>query len=127
MNTSARFPDWSDKKILIAEDLDGNYAVLSALLKQTNVQLVRACNGLEVLALIDKYQDIDVILMDISMPLMDGIKALRQIRQQMPHKIVIAQTAHALSKVITDEEFDDYLQKPIRRIRLIELLSKHLS
>lgn len=127
MNTPVQFPDWSDKKILIAEDLDGNYAVLSALLKLTNVQLLRAFNGQEAIALMSQYKDVNVILMDISMPEMDGIEALRQIRQQMPHKIVIAQTAHAFSKVIADEEFDDYLQKPMRRNTLIELLSKYLS
>lgn len=127
MNTPVQFPDWSDKKILIAEDLDGNYAVLSALLKLTKVQLLRAINGQEAIALMSQYKDVNVILMDISMPEMDGIEALRQIRQQMPHKIVIAQTAHAFSKVIADEEFDDYLQKPIRRNTLIELLSKYLS
>lgn len=127
MNTPVQFPDWSDKKILIAEDLDGNYAVLSALLKLTKVQLLRAFNGQEAIALMSQYKDVNVILMDISMPEMDGIEALRQIRQQMPYKIVIAQTAHAFSKVIADEEFDDYLQKPIRRNTLIELLSKYLS
>lgn len=127
MNTPVQFPDWSDKKILIAEDLDGNYAVLSALLKLTKVQLLRAFNGQEAIALMSQYKDVNVILMDISMPEMDGIEALHQIRQQMPHKIVIAQTAHAFSKVIADEEFDDYLQKPIRRNTLIELLSKYLS
>lgn len=127
MNTPVQFPDWSDKKILIAEDLDGNFAVLSALLKLTKVQLLRAINGQEAIALMSQYKDVNVILMDISMPEMDGIEALRRIRQQMPHKIVIAQTAHAFSKVIADEEFDDYLQKPIRRNTLIELLSKYLS
>lgn len=127
MNTPVQFPDWSDKKILIAEDLDGNYAVLSALLKLTKVQLLRAINGQEAIALMSQYKDVNVILMDISMPEMDGIEALHQIRQQMPHKIVIAQTAHAFSKEIADEEFDDYLQKPIRRNTLIELLSKYLS
>lgn len=127
MNTPVQFPDWSDKKILIAEDLDGNYAVLSALLKLTKVQLLRAINGQEAIALMSQYKDVNVILMDISMPEMDGIEALRRIRQQMPHKIVIAQTAHAFSKVIADEEFDAYLQKPIRRNTLIELLSKYLS
>lgn len=127
MNTPVQFPDWSDKKILIAEDLDGNYAVLSALLKLTNVQLLRAFNGQEAIALMNQYKDVNVILMDISMPQMDGIEALRRIRQQMPHKIVIAQTAHSISDMIAAEQFDAYLQKPIRRNTLIELLSKYLS
>lgn len=60
------------------------------------------------------------------MPDTDGIEALRLIRQQIPDKIVIAQTAHEWSHEIAAEEFDDFLQKPIRRKMLIETLSKYL-
>ena len=68
------------------------------------------------------------ILMDISMPDSDGIEALRFIRQQLPGKIVIAQTAHDLSSLeIINEKFDGFLLKPIRRKELLETLSKYLS
>ena len=71
---------------------------------------------------------IDLILMDISMPDSDGIEALRFIRQQLPGKIVIAQTAHDLSSLeIINEKFDGFLLKPIRRKELLETLSKYLS
>ena len=70
----------------------------------------------------------ELILMDISMPDSDGIEALRFIRQQLPGKIVIAQTAHDLSSLeIINEKFDGFLLKPIRRKELLETLSKYLS
>lgn len=127
MITVVQLPNWSDKTILIAEDLDDNYAILAALLKRTNVHLLRAHNGAEAVDLVSRQPNIDIVLMDISMPDMNGIEALRLIRQQMPGKIVIAQTAHEISEIIAAEEFDDFLQKPIRRKGLIELLSKYLQ
>lgn len=127
MITVVQLPDWSDKTILIAEDLDDNYAILAALLKRTNVHLLRAHNGAEAVDLVSQKPDINIVLMDISMPDMNGIEALRLIRQQIPDKIVIAQTAHEISEIIASEGFNDFLQKPIRRKGLIELLSKYLS
>ncbi len=126
MVKSTESPDWHDKTILVAEDIDSNYAVVSALLKHTNVKIIRAHNGAEAIDLITQRHDIDLVLMDISMPDTDGIEALRRIRQQMPDQIVIAQTAHEWSHEIAAEEFDDFLQKPIRRKLLIETLSKYL-
>lgn len=120
-------PDWSGKTILIAEDLDNNYTVLAALLKKTQVQLLRAHNGAEAILMVAQQKHIDLILMDISMPGLDGIEALRKIRQQSPDKTVIAQTAHDFSLQLSGENFDGYIQKPIRRRKLLELLSKYLS
>lgn len=120
-------PDWSGKTILIAEDTDSNFTVLSALLKKTNARILRAHNGQEAITLCNKENRIDIILMDISMPGYDGIEALRKIRQQFPGKIVIAQTAHELSEVLSGEEFNDFLRKPIRRNQLLEVISKYLS
>jgi len=127
METINLLPDWSKETILIAEDIDSNYAVLSALLKQTQIQVLRAYNGLEALDILSKHLEIDIVLMDISMPEMNGIEALQQIRQQMPDKIVIVQTAHDISEEIEEAKFDDVLQKPIRRSDLIQLLSKYLA
>lgn len=124
---SYQYPDWSDKTILIAEDLDSNYAILSAILKRTSVRLFRAHNGVEAIDILKERPDIDVVLMDISMPDVNGIEVLHFIREQIPNKIVIAQTAHEISYELEAEKFNDFLQKPIRRKELIELLSKYLS
>ena len=126
METYPEYPDWSDKTFLIAEDIDSNYTILAALLKKTHVRILRARNGKEAIQIASGTASIDLILMDISMPDSDGIEALRFIRQQLPGKIVIAQTAHEWSHEIAAEEFDDFLQKPIRRKMLIETLSKYL-
>lgn len=123
----SKLPDWSDKTILIAEDVDNNYAVLAALLKKTQVNLIRAKNGKEALKMVWKDIGIDLILMDLSMPIVNGIEATRIIKKQFPEKIVIAHTAHELSEEITRENFNDILLKPIRRNQLIDTLSKYLS
>ena len=127
MAIPVQLPNWSTKTILIAEDLDDNYAVLSALLKRTNIQLIRAVNGTEVLQILNNHPEIRFVLMDISMPDMDGIEVLHLIRKEFPTTIVIAQTAHSYSDQIAAEEFDAYLQKPIHRLELVNLLGKYLN
>lgn len=127
METYPEYPDWSDKTFLIAEDIDSNYTILAALLKKTHVRILRARNGKEAIQIASGTASIDLILMDISMPDSDGIEALRFIRQQLPGKIVIAQTAHDFSSVIAGENFDAFLRKPIRRKQLLEVLSLYLS
>ena len=87
MVKSTELPDWHNKTILIAEDIDSNYAVVSALLKHTHVKIIRAHNGAEAIDMVTQQHDIDLVLMDISMPDTDGIEALRLIRQQIPDKI----------------------------------------
>ena len=121
------FPDWADKTILVAEDLDDNFAVLAALLKKTHVNLIRARDGAEAIELVLNTPDIDLILMDISLPAVDGIQATKAIREQFPEKIVIAQTAHDPSMQTQLMDFNEILLKPIRRKLLINILQKYLS
>ena len=121
------FPDWADKTILVAEDLDDNFAVLAALLKKTHVNLIRARDGAEAIELALNTPDIDLILMDISLPAVDGIQATKAIREQFPEKIVIAQTAHDPSMQTQLMDFNEILLKPIRRKLLINTLQKCLS
>ena len=130
MKKQSVLPNWSDKTLLIAEDNETNFIVLSALLKNTQITIYRAHNGAEAIKTIDNHPDIDVILMDISMPDMDGIEATHLIKEKFPDKIIIAQTAHNLNikrEQMADVGCNDYLLKPIRFKVLIETLDKYLS
>lgn len=129
MNNTVNDLDWSGRTILIAEDTDDNFAVLTALLKKTNVAILRARNGIEAIDMVGANPEIDAILMDISMPEMDGIEATRIIKRAFPEKIIIAQTAHSMlsqKEKIEQEGCNDYLLKPIRKNILLETLSKYL-
>lgn len=77
-----------------------------------------------------KTPDIDLILMDIRMPVMDGLEATKQIKSIRPELPVIAQTAYAFSEEkmqILSFGCDDYISKPIERKKLIELIDKYLK
>lgn len=130
MEKQPSLPDWSDKTLLIAEDTDDNFIILSALLKKTGITIFRARDGREAVDMIGNLPSIDLILMDISMPSMDGIEATRLIKKKFPGKVIIAQTAHNKEikrEQMIEEGCNDYLIKPIRQKLLIETLSKYLS
>ncbi|MGL5683496.1 MAG: response regulator [Marinifilaceae bacterium] len=131
MNTIGKcIKDWSDKTVLIAEDYDENFIVLKALLKKTNINILRANDGKEAINMVSLYPNIDVILMDITMPELDGMEAARIIRSLNPGKAIIAQTAHERELPTTTiqwELFDDVLCKPILRQELLNKLDKFLS
>lgn len=129
-NTPLENIDWSNKTVIVAEDADDNYFLLTAILKKTKLNLIRANNGQEAVNICNNNKNIDAILMDLSMPIMDGLEATKIIKQSQPNIPIIAQTAYAME---TDKEktfnagCDDYISKPIRRNILIELLHKYLD
>ena len=119
---------WSDKTILIAEDEESNYKYLELLFSKTNAKLIHALNGLEA---IDLYQknNIDLILMDIKMPDMDGLEATKRIRKIDQKITIIAQTAFAMKndeKMSLEAGCNNYIAKPIKRQKLLELIKKYL-
>ncbi|GAG21787.1 unnamed protein product, partial [marine sediment metagenome] len=89
-----RYKNWTGKKILIAEDIHVNFILLEAILKGTNVDLVWAKNGKEAVEICIKNDDIDLVLMDINMPEMNGLEATAEIRKHKKNLPVIAQTAY---------------------------------
>lgn len=108
--------DWEGKTILIAEDDDANYMLLEKSLEKTKAQIIRAENGKEAVRICKSNPDIDVILMDIRMPIMDGIEATTQIKQIDKDLPIIVQTAFTMSSE-KEKSFkagcDDYISKPI--------------
>lgn len=113
-------------KILIAEDEIYNYLLLETILTRNGNTLYHASNGKEAVEIFRENLTIDVILMDIKMPIMDGITAFKEIRKVNTKVPVIAQTAYALDNDRTrllELGFFDYIVKPVKADELIEKIS----
>ncbi|MBU1368038.1 MAG: PAS domain S-box protein [Bacteroidetes bacterium] len=115
-------------KILVAEDDEASYMHLSIILEKVSSEILHASNGTEAVELVQSNPDIDVILMDIRMPGIDGYEASRKIREFNKEVVIIAQTAYALSG---DREktlaagCNDYIAKPVKKQDLLALIRKH--
>lgn len=117
------------KTVLVAEDEETNYFLMVELLSSLNLNLIHARNGKEAVGICESDKQVDLVLMDIKMPVMDGYEATMIIKNLRPGLPVIAQTAYAFE---SDREkainagFDDYISKPFKRESLISVIKKHL-
>ena len=117
------------KTVLVAEDEDSNFKLMEALLLNLNLNIVRAITGVEAIETC-KSKHIDVVLMDIQMPVMDGYEATRQIREFMPILPIIAQTAYATTK---DKNYaiacgcTDFISKPFKKELFISKVKEQLD
>ena len=115
-------------KILIVEDDETSDLLLSTMLTKINREILQAKNGLEAIELCRNNPDLDLILMDIKMPVMDGYEATQQIRQFNKDVIIIAQTAYGLTG---DREnaivagCNAYISKPIIKDELMSLIQQY--
>jgi len=116
--------------ILVAEDEELNYLFIEETLSELDVKLIAAKNGKETVDIFKENPKIDLILMDIKMPIMDGYEATKQIKKLNPDIPIIAQTAYAMAsdkaKAIK-AGCDEYLAKPINSDELIETIHKYLN
>jgi signal transduction histidine kinase/HPt (histidine-containing phosphotransfer) domain-containing protein len=116
-------------RILAAEDNEINRLVLSDLLNQEGAQVKLVDNGqLAVDAL--KNADYDIVLMDVQMPVMDGLEATRCIREDYPDLPIIGQTAHALSEEharCRAAGMNDVITKPLDANMLVALVQRHVG
>jgi CheY-like chemotaxis protein len=120
---------WEGKTILIAEDEETNFLYLKAALSRTGVKILRAKTGREAVTVIKTNDQVDLILMDIKMPEMNGIDATVEIKAYNKKMKVIAQTAYAMEddrELYFQAGCIDYLAKPIHRDLLLATISKYL-
>ena len=102
------------KKILIAEDNDSNFILMTYILKKY-YQYDRARNGQEAVEMVEK-SEYDIVLMDIKMPVMDGLEATKAIKEKFPELPVVALTANAFDsdrQLAVEAGCDDFLSKPV--------------
>ncbi len=122
-------PDWSKFAILIAEDEKSNLFYLQEVLNVTNVKLFHARNGEEAVQICKDNDNIDLVLMDVKMPKMNGFEATETIKQIKPKLPIIAQTAYAMTgdkDKALQAGCDDYISKPINNSELIKIIGKTL-
>ncbi|MDQ3111853.1 MAG: DUF705 domain-containing protein, partial [Bacteroidota bacterium] len=120
------------KKILLVDDDMRNLFALSKILKERGMEIIKAENGKNALEMLNIHPDMDLVLMDIMMPEMDGYEAMKRIRSevkftQLP---VIALTAKAMKddkQKCIDAGANDYITKPIDVERLLSLMRVWLS
>jgi len=120
------------KKILLVDDDMRNLFALSKILKERGIEIIKAENGKNALEMLELHPEIDLVLMDIMMPEMDGYEAMKQIRAQVRFaKLpVIALTAKAMKddkQKCIDAGANDYITKPIDVERLLSLMRVWLS
>jgi PAS domain S-box-containing protein len=116
--------------ILVAEDDETNFYYLNALLsRETSGKILHGWNGSEALEIFRNNPDISLVLMDIKMPVMDGIEATRQIKLLNSKIPVIAITAYAMSgdeEKVLSAGCDGYLSKPISKVSLMKKISPYI-
>lgn len=120
-------------KVLVAEDNTVNQLVISSMLTKLGCTVIMASNGAEAVELFTLERP-DIVLTDISMPVMDGVEASRRIREAPAHREspvpIIGVTAHAMAadrQRCIDAGMDDHLPKPVKPIPLRELLLRWLG
>ncbi|MCX6286653.1 MAG: response regulator [Bacteroidetes bacterium] len=122
-------PNVQNPVILVAEDDESNYLLLEILLKKAGIRIIRAANGKEAIECSRKHPEISLVLMDMKMPELSGMEAMNEIKSFRNDLPIIAVTAFAMSgdeKNALDSGFDDYIPKPIRLEKLLEIIQKFL-
>jgi signal transduction histidine kinase/CheY-like chemotaxis protein len=121
---------YQEKTILIVEDDQHSYQLLLAFLKEYQSNVLSAVDGIQAVKTVKENPEIDLILMDIRLPRMDGLEATKEIKKINPNIPVIAQSAYAMSedrKKSSEAGCDDFIPKPIERDKFFELIEKYLG
>jgi CheY-like chemotaxis protein len=116
------------KTILVAEDNDSNFILMTYILKR-KYDIKHAKNGQEAVDMANEG-GIDLILMDIKMPVMDGLEATAKIKADHPDLPIIALTANAFDsdrQLAFDAGVNDFLSKPVNSEKCLNMIAKHIG
>jgi CheY-like chemotaxis protein len=115
------------KTILIAEDIESNFKLIKYFLAGSNIEILRAVNGKEAVETCLSNRHINMVLMDIKMPVMDGYTATKLIRDAMPSIPIIAQTAYADDREKAIEcGCSGYIAKPFDKDGLLRVIDQYI-
>lgn len=122
--------NWSEYTILVVEDDYSSTFFLKEVLKDSGISIIYAGDGQEAVDICKSELKIDIILMDIRMPVMGGFEATRAIRLVRPEVPIIAQTANAVYDtrlLCVEAGCNDYISKPIDSVELLQKISEFLK
>ena len=122
--------DMDASRILIAEDDDTNFQLFELLLRRENHHVIRASNGQEAVNIFRDTPDINLVLMDINLPIMDGYEATSLIKDINPEIPVLAVSAYTLTgdeNKAYEAGCDDYIAKPINNRMFSKTVMKYLQ
>jgi hypothetical protein len=121
---------WPNKSVLIVEDDPHSLRYLYEILSDTQITIYKAENGKVALEICKSIENIDIVLMDIKLPIMNGLEATKEIRKFKPNLTIVAQTAYAFAK---DAETalaagcNAFITKPINKLNLLETINKFIA
>lgn len=116
--------------MLIAEDDEISFELYKARLEELDLNLLHAKNGQIAVDIARETKDLNLILMDIRMPVLNGYEATKQIREFNSEVPIIAQTAFAMipeQKAIIESGFTDFLSKPVEEKKLFGIIKKYMD
>ena len=122
--------DWSHLKVLVAEDELSNFILLKHILNKTGISVTHVENGEEVVETLKNENDFDILLLDIKMPVLNGIETARLLRQNKNEIPILAQTAYAMTDDRTmclEAGCNDYVTKPIKAKELLSKIAELIS
>ena len=116
-------------KILIVEDDKSSEILLSILIEKYSKEILIAHTGLQAIEMFINNPDIDLIFMDIRIPIMDGYEAIRRIKKINQNVIIFAQSANEYNTIekIIDCGCNEFIQKPYRNNLINKLIEKYFS
>jgi CheY-like chemotaxis protein len=122
--------NWNNKTILIAEDEESNFKFLDMIIRKTAAEVLWAKTGKQAIDICQSTDKVNLILMDIKMPEMDGLEAIREIRKHKDQTPIIVQSAYSMPEdrnLSFDAGANDFISKPIGTEKLLKIIDKHLS
>ena len=115
--------------ILVAEDDIFSYVLIKEFLNETVSIILHAENGKQAIEIFKENVSVDLVLMDIKLPVINGLEAIREIKKIRNNIPIIIQTAYILSKEqksILNSDRIDYLSKPFNKTELLDKINNYL-
>ncbi|MGD9976804.1 MAG: ABC transporter substrate-binding protein [Bacteroidales bacterium] len=123
-------PNLKDKTILVVEDLQSNFLLLSKMLEETGCKIIHTKSGEDAINIFNTTPGINLVFMDLRLADMDGIEITRKIRLSSSRVVIVAQTAYSSGIKVNlsiEAGCNDFITKPISRLDLFNILRKYLS